>query len=234
VAVSGSEDGTVQLWELHGGERPLAVRSQPDPQEHAAGGPRAPARDDRSHLAHDGPVLALSAGVLGGRTVVASSSEDGTVQVWELATGALAGAPMTGGVLGGHADALALAEVCGRTLLVSGGRDGAVLIRDATTGSQIGDPLWSHRLGVAAVAVQVLEGRLMVVSGGRNGTVRVWDVTLGAGDRIERLGIRQPVELGSDVAAVALVPGPTAIVGSSKGLLALRLAASLRRTGTSR
>ena len=60
VIVSGSDDGTVRVWD--------AVTGAP------AGEPQA---------GHDGPVRAVAIGRAGDREVIVSGSDDGTVRVWE-------------------------------------------------------------------------------------------------------------------------------------------------------
>ena len=45
-------------------------------------------------------VKSVAVGQLDGRTVVVSGSDDGTVRVWDAATGALVGEPFTGHTAG--------------------------------------------------------------------------------------------------------------------------------------
>ena len=75
VIVSGSDDGTVQVWD--------AVTGQP------AGPPLN---------SHTGEVNAVAVGRAGDREVIVSGSDDGTVQVWDAVTGRPAGPPLTGHV----------------------------------------------------------------------------------------------------------------------------------------
>jgi WD40 repeat protein len=70
VAVTGSWDGTVRVWDLATG---AAVC---DP-----------------HTGHTNAVLAVVTTVLEGRPVAVTGGEDATVRVWDLATGAPIGAP---------------------------------------------------------------------------------------------------------------------------------------------
>ena len=67
VGVTGSDDGTVRVWDLATG---------------------APAGELAGHT---GAVAAVACTVLpGGQPVAVTGSDDGTVRVWDLATGTLA------------------------------------------------------------------------------------------------------------------------------------------------
>ena len=102
---------------------------------------------------------------------LASGSRDGTVRIWDAATGqeraTLAG--HTGGV-----EAVAVAP--DGSWLASGGRDGTVRIWDAATGRERAT-LTGHTGRVAAVAVAP-DGSWLA-SGGADGTVRIWDAATG-------------------------------------------------------
>ena len=113
---------------------------------------------------HDGPVNAVAVAELEGRPVVVSGSGDGTVRVWDLATGTPVGDPFTGHT--GDVNAVAVAELEGRPVVVSGSSDGTVRVWDLATGTPVGDPFTGHNGCVNAVAVAELEGRPVVVSGG--------------------------------------------------------------------
>jgi WD40 repeat protein len=115
---------------------------------------------------------------LGGRAVVVSGSDDATVRVWDLATGAPIGSPFTG--QRGAVNAIAVAELGGRPVVVSGGDDRTVRVSDLVTGAPIGSPFTEHKAPVNAVAVTELDGRPVAVSGGKDATVRVWDLATGA------------------------------------------------------
>ena len=155
VAVSGGDDGTVQLCDLA--------------SETSAGG---------SITGHTGAVNAVAVGELDGRPVVVSGGGDGTVRVWDLASGASAGGPFTGHT--GAVNAVAVGELDGRPVVVSGGGDGTVRVWDLASGAPAGGPFTGHAGAVNAVAVGELDGRPVVVSGGGDGTVRVWDLASGA------------------------------------------------------
>ena len=73
----------------------------------------------------------------GRATLLASGSDDGTVRLWDPATGAPVGAPLTGhtgrGVRGGVQPGRA-------TLLATAGDDGTVRLWDPATGAPVGAP----------------------------------------------------------------------------------------------
>jgi WD40 repeat protein len=58
------------------------------------------------------------------RRCAVSGGDDRTVRVWDLATGAAIGNPITGH--GEYVLAVAVTELAGRPVIVSGGDDGAV------------------------------------------------------------------------------------------------------------
>ena len=101
VIVSGSDDGTVRVWD--------AVTGDP------AGDPLAD---------HDGPVSAVAIGRAGDRDVIVSGSDDGTVQVWDAVTGDPAGDSLAGH--DGPVNAVAIGRAGDRDVIVSGSDDGTV------------------------------------------------------------------------------------------------------------
>jgi WD40 repeat protein len=121
-------------------------------------------------------VNAMAVGKLDGH-LVAVSGGDGTLGVWDLATGLLMGDPLTGHE--GEVKAVAVTQLDGRPVAVSGGEDGTLRMWDLATSSLIGDPLTGHEGEVKAVVVTQLDGRPVAVSGGEDGTLRVWDLTTG-------------------------------------------------------
>ena len=146
--------------------------------EGAGVGPGHRRTDRRPFTGHTGYVLAVAAAELDGRPVVISGSGDGTVRVWDLATGAPIGDPFTGHT--GWVLAVAAAELDGRPVVISGGDDRTVRVWDLATGAPIGDPFTGHTGSVRAVAAAELDGRPVVISGGDDRTVRVWDLATGA------------------------------------------------------
>ena len=195
VIVSGSLDGTEQVWDLESGERVLG------PLTGHYGGVRAVAvgvRHGRPVIVSGGgfdrtvwvwdlesgePVLgpltdrgeaAAVIGVRNGRPVIVSGSRDETVWVWDLESGQPALGPLTGH--DGWVNAVAVGERQGRPVIVSGSRDETVRVWDLESGQPVLGPLTGHHDGVNAVAVGERQGRPVIVSGSFDGTVRVWDL----------------------------------------------------------
>ena len=90
-------------------------------------------------------MLAVAAAELDGRPVVISGSDDRTVRVWDLATGAPVGGPFTGH--GGWVRSVAAAELNGRPVVISGSVDRTVRVWDLATGAPVGDPFTGHTGG---------------------------------------------------------------------------------------
>ena len=183
IIVSGSDDGTVRVWD--------AVTGDP------AGAPLA---------GHDGPVNAVAVGRAGDRDIIVSGSDDGTVQVWDAVTGDPPGAWLADH--DGRVNAVAIGRAGDRDIVVSGSDDGTLRVWDAVTGDLLAD----HESWVNAVAVGRAGDRDIIVSGSDDGTVRVWDAVTGdpAGDplaghdnlvnavAVGRAGDRDIIVSGSD------------------------------------
>ena len=127
---------------------------------------------------HTDDVTAVTTAQLNGRPVVISASADKTVRVWDLATGAPIGHPLTGHT--NHVIAVTTAQLDGRPVVISGSADKTVRVWDLATGAPIGHPLTGHTDDVTAVTTAQLDGRPVVISGSADKTVRVWDLATGA------------------------------------------------------
>ncbi|WP_034263877.1 AAA family ATPase [Actinospica robiniae] len=131
-------------------------------------------RSEPLHLVmtgHVGAVLALAVVPLpDGRTLLASAGADGTVRLFDTATGWSVGEPLTG-----HAGAVsALAPLSpgsngGRAHLASAGVDGTIRLWDCVTGRQLGAPLREH---TAAIRTLVTDGSWLASADDH--TVRLW------------------------------------------------------------
>ncbi|GAA3683057.1 hypothetical protein GCM10023081_21260 [Arthrobacter ginkgonis] len=104
---------------------------------------------------------------------IASGSTDGTVRLWDAATGEPVGEPLSGHT----SDVWGVAFSPDGRRIVSGSTDGTVRLWDAATGEPVGEPLSGHTGWVTSVAFG-LDGK-RIVSGGQDGTVRLWDATTG-------------------------------------------------------
>jgi WD40 repeat protein len=140
----------------------------------------------------------------GGRLLLASGGDDGTIRLWDPLTGTPTHHPITG-----HGDRISGpgsapwgqrmkpsetywtsgAEVervvfgtakDGRFLLASAGCDRTVRIWDPLTGAPVGDVLTGHTGRIwCLAAAHAPDGRLLLASGGDDLTVRIWDPLAG-------------------------------------------------------
>jgi WD40 repeat protein len=154
VAVSGSDDKTVRVWDL------------------ATGTPiTAP------FTGHTGPVLAVATAHLGGRPMVVSASDDKTVRVWDLATGTPVTAPFTGHTYA--VCAVAATQLRGRPIVVSSSLNDRARVWDLATGKPVEPPFPARAFAVLAVATTQLDGHRVAISGGADKKVRLWDLATG-------------------------------------------------------
>jgi WD40 repeat protein len=106
-------------------------------------------------------------------TRLASASGDGTVRLWDPATGQQVGEPLTGHA--GEVTSVVFSPNGARLASASG--DGTVRLWDPATGQQVGEPLTGHAGEVTSVVFSPNGTRL--ASAGRDGTVRLWDPATG-------------------------------------------------------
>ena len=125
----------------------------------------------RTLIGHTGWVHAVTVAPDG--TWLASSGDDGSVRIWDPATG------QQRAVLEGHRGGVSgMAVAPDGTWLASGGRrDKLVRIWDPATGQQRA-VLKAHRSGVSGMAVAP-DGTWVATSGGYRGLVRIWDPATG-------------------------------------------------------
>ena len=119
---------------------------------------------------------------LDGRPVVISGSSDGTVRVWDLATGTPVGEPFTG-----HARVRA-SRWRPRSWTAARSSSPAATTRRCGSGTWPPAPRSATRSPATAgtciaVAAAELDGRPVVISGSGDRTVRVWDLATGDPDR---------------------------------------------------
>ncbi len=117
-------------------------------------------------------ILAMAAGRVGDRPVLAVGGKDRLVHVVDPATGTAVVPP-----LAGHCDivtAVAIGAADGRPVVISGSWDSTVRVWDAVTGACIGGPWSGHGDIIRAVQVTEWNGEPVVVSHARSGPPRMW------------------------------------------------------------
>jgi WD40 repeat protein len=133
-------------------------------------------RHERGSLeGHQGAVYGVCPVTVAGRSLLASASGDGTVRIWDPASG------QQHVVMDGHPSgvwAVCTVTVAGRSLLATADGDGTVRIWDPATGQQ--RTAWEGRQGwVNGVCPVTVAGQRLLASGGGDGTVRIWDPETG-------------------------------------------------------
>ncbi|MFI5532105.1 NACHT and WD repeat domain-containing protein [Kitasatospora sp. NPDC051853] len=191
-AVSGSDDGSVQVWDLNWGHlagrlaghtgavnsvgltmlgrRPHAVTGSSDGSARVwdlATGTRTD-----TLTAHTGKVLSAAVVPTGGHPHAVTGDRNGTVVLWDLGTGT-ALRQLTGHT--GAVNSVALLSLRGHPHAVTAGGDRSVRLWDLTTGAETAR-LAGHTSAVSAVAVAFVRGRALVLTGAEDGLVRVWDL----------------------------------------------------------
>ena len=124
---------------------------------------------------HTGGVRGVCTVSVGGRTLLASASDDRTVRLWDPATGTLEH------TLTGHTDwvrGVCTVSVGGRTLLASASNDRTVRLWDPATGT-LEHTLTGHTSGVNGVCTVSVGGRTLLASASADRTVRLWDPATG-------------------------------------------------------
>ncbi|WP_125802018.1 hypothetical protein [Actinoplanes sp. ATCC 53533] len=124
-------------------------------------------------------ILAMAAGRVGDRPVLAVGGKDRLVHVFDPATGTAVVPP-----LAGHSDivtAVAVGTADGRPVVVSGSWDNTVRVWDAVTGASAGGPWSGHGDTIRAVRVTEWNGEPVVLSHASSGPPRMWRLRASAG-----------------------------------------------------
>jgi WD40 repeat protein len=105
--------------------------------------------------------------------MLASGSAEGTIILWDVATGQPLSPPLTGHT----AEVWGLAFSPDGQTLASGSYDDTIILWDVATGQPLGPPLTSHTGFVYKVAFSP-DGQTLA-SGSADGTIILWDVATG-------------------------------------------------------
>ncbi|NRQ33376.1 WD40 repeat domain-containing protein [Nonomuraea sp. NN258] len=155
---------------------PLRIQDRAMPYR-AAWARVQPRTDQALLLGHTGVVTGVCAFTLNDRTLLASGGYDGSVRIWDPATGQAVGDPLIAHTSGVYS--VCAFTLNGRTLLASSGGDASVWIWDPATRQAVGDPLTGHTDWVRDVCAFTLNDRALLASGGYDGSVRIWDPATG-------------------------------------------------------
>jgi WD40 repeat protein len=124
---------------------------------------------------HTDSVLAVACGVLNGRPVAITGSDDNTARLWDLA----AAKEIT--IFAGHSDsvrAVACSALDKRPVVVTASDDNTARVWDLATGKVV-TTFTGHTDSVLAVACCMLDDRAVAVTASDDNTARVWDLATG-------------------------------------------------------
>ncbi len=136
---------------------------------------------------------------------IVSGSHDGTIRVWNAATGETEAGPFTGHT--GSVSSVAFSPDGQR--IVSSSSDETIRVWNATTGEAEAGPFTVHTDPVMSVAYSPDGQR--IVSGSDDGTIRMWNATSGETEAGPFIG---PM---NSVSSVAFLPDGQCIVSSGHG-----------------
>lgn len=205
VAVTGSSDQTVRVWDLTTGQQ--------------LGEP---------FTGHTGSVTAVAVAELNGDPIVVTGAADRTVRIWDLTTGQQVGQPFAGH--GASVAAVDTGELAGNPVAVSGGEDRTVRVWDLATGEQIDQPVTRQTGSLIAVALGERDGVPIAITGSLGSEpARLWDLATG-----ERIGPSWSVS-NTAVYAVAIGERdgvPIAVTGGDRSIQAWDLGTGRQIGGT--
>ncbi|ASU60037.1 caspase family protein [Nocardiopsis dassonvillei] len=196
VAVTGSADKTVRLWDL-------STQSQ-------MGGPlELPVRP-----------TCLAPGELGEYSVALVGGIDGHLRIVDLSTNRVLSEPWQAHT--NFVTDVAVANFRGRTFALTSSQDGTARLWDLDTRSPLGRPLEAHRSSVRAAALAPVGERLIGVTGGADRKAYVWDLTGLLDDPSAEVSGDPFVAHTAEVTALFLMDtpdGPVALSGDQEGML---------------
>jgi WD40 repeat protein len=169
LLASAGEDGAVRLHD------PTVMPADSAVKSASSGG------GEQALTGHTGWATDICAISAGGHELLASGGEDGTVRLWDPATGQAARVLDDGRI--GRIDSLASVTVEGHEQLVSTSDDGTIRLWDPVTGApgRILPP--HHRDPVTDVCAVTVDGRQLLASAGQDGRVLLWDPAAGVLER---------------------------------------------------
>jgi WD40 repeat protein len=112
-----------------------------------------------------------------------------------------------------RAELVACGMFDGREVAVTGDLDGRIQLWDAKSKEPIGQPLVGHLGGSTSVALGVFEGRTVIVSGSSDGTLRLWDLEI-----VQKRDLRPKEEFESvRLAGLCTIDGNDVVVLRGEG-----------------
>ena len=192
VAVTGSSDGTVRLWNPLTGRVMYTLTA---PQVKHIKSVTCAIDEDHSVV------------IAGCRDWYVPDSHRNRLHVWSLGVSSINSKPIKGH--SGTVNAVTYIKYHNRLLAVSGGDDATIRLWDLLEGHPLA--VMQTRIPVLAIACNIVSDRPVVVAGGSSGDLQVWDLT-NARQLCVLAGHSKPVNA---IACATLDELPIAISGSS-------------------
>jgi WD40 repeat protein len=148
LAITGSDDATIRVWDLIGGHQLLVIRT-------------------------GGPVYAVACSILHGRPVIVAGGSDAGLQIWDLLD-ACRLETLSGHLQ--RINAISCGQLDGRPIAISGSSDHTLRVWDLARRSEL-CMLTGHAGPVSAATYAVLDDLPIAVSGGDDRTIRTWDLS---------------------------------------------------------
>ncbi|MGQ4384932.1 caspase family protein [Streptomyces sp. SAS_270] len=208
IAVTGSNDATVRVWDL------TAQRQLGD------------------SLRMGVAVSAVAIGDLGDYTVALVGGVDGTVRIWDLSAGQEYGRALTGHT--NSVKAITTGDLGGRPVALTASSDGTARLWDLRDRTQLGGDMSAHRRTVRDAALGEIDGCPVAVTGGDDKAVRIWDLSEvpdGGTPRPYGSPLVGPVEEVTALSVGKQDGRTVALVGDGSGMLSLWDLATSRQIG---
>ena len=152
-----------------------------------------------------------------GRAMAVAAHADGSVRLWDITEGSVAGAPLGNHIGAAYAvDCITDRQGAVPVLAVTGGADRDIRIWNLVDSGLEGKSMTGHTDAVTAVVCVTLNGYPAAASAGNDGTVRLWDLT---GSKAKSVVVADGLGQVWSLASVAHDGQPVLLAGCAGGVV---------------